>query len=576
MEMTTPDYLKDLRRRAEAVSSREVEQDIERMSVVEIQGPVHELRTHQIELELQNEELRKAQEELVVVRDELASLFDRAPVGYLSLNEKGTILKANLTISEMLGVDRALLVKQPFSAFIVPDDQDIYYLHRKTLLESREKQTCELRLHHAETGSQWVRIVCLCAEDPDGGGIRLRATVSDISELKEAEQQRKAIESQMHEAQKLESLGVMAGGIAHDFNNLLMAVLGNVDLALDDLSPVSPARESMELVRTAAKRAAELSRQMLIYSGRGSFIKQPIDLNEVVVEMTHLLESVISKKIVLKFNLARGLPAIEADATEIRQVVLNLITNASEAIDQDAGTITLTTVVSGYNGGSLTGDHAAKGSAEGKYIRLDVTDSGCGMAEETRQKIFDPFFTTKFTGRGLGLAAVHGIVRGHNGLLQVTSTIGRGTTFTVLFPSSPLPVMKTPLDEPGDGIPGRVGVVLVADDERTVRTLMETTLARAGFEVLTARDGQEAVDLFREEQHRIDVVLLDLTMPHLSGVDAFHQIRQISTDVPVLLASGYNEEKVKENFTDDHRPTRYIRKPCRPIVLVRIVQSVMK
>jgi len=565
MKDSTPDYLHELRRRAEAVSHREVEEDIEAMSAAEIQVLIHELRTHQIELELQNEELRRVQEELVEARDNLASLFDHAPVGYLSLSDKGMILKANLTIAEMLRVDRAQLLNQPFSAFIIPEDQDTYYLHRKKLLDCGEPQVCEIRLKGTGDDTRWARITCIRIDDTDGG-MRMRATVSDVTELKEAERERQKIERQMHQAQKMESLGVLAGGIAHDFNNLLMAVLGNVDLALDDLSPVSPARESIELARTSAKRAAELSRQMLIYSGKGSFLKQPIDLNEVVQEMAHLMESVISKKISLKYELSAGLPAIEADATEIRQVALNLITNASEAIGEEAGTITVSTTLSRYDEDK---------SGNGRYVRLEITDTGGGMTEETRLKIFDPFFSTKFTGRGLGLAAVHGIVKSHDGVMQVLSTVGHGSTFAVHFPVSDQPAVKAPVDEPQAGAQGLVGVVLVADDERAVRLLMERTLTRAGFEVLTACDGQEAVDLFREERHRVDVVLLDLTMPRMNGAEAFRRIREISSDVPILLASGYTEEKAIQSFADDLRPSGFICKPCRPIILVRIVQSVL-
>ena len=344
----------------------------------------------------------------------------------------------------------------------------------------------------------------------------------DITDRKRAEDEWQALQRQVQHAQKLESLGVLAGGIAHDFNNLLMGILGNADLALNELSPMSPACRSLREIEKASLRAAELSKQMLAYSGRGRFVVEPISANELIEEMTHLLEVSISKKAVLKYNFAENLPSFCGDVTQVRQVVMNLITNASEAIGDKSGVIALST-------GAMHCDRAYLDDAdkvlrtgleeplpEGIYTYFEVADTGCGMDAATIEKIFDPFFTTKFTGRGLGMSAVLGIVRGHKGAMKIYSEVGKGTTFKILFPAIEVP-------DDGDAIEGqgeaeertwtRTGTVLVADDEDVVCAVARKMLERLGFSVLTASDGHEALEIFRERADEIVCVLLDLTMP---------------------------------------------------------------
>jgi signal transduction histidine kinase/ActR/RegA family two-component response regulator len=378
-----------------------------------------------------------------------------------------------------------------------------------------------------------------------------------IAESKQAEEEKLALERQVRHAQKLESLGVLAGGIAHDFNNILMAILGNADLALDELSPMSPARGSIREIKKAAKRAAELVKQMLAYSGKGRFVVEPIDAGGLIEEISHLLEVSISKKSVLKHNLAENLPTFDGDVTQIRQVIMNLITNASEAIGDKSGVISLSTGAMGCDRAYLNDiNEVVRASLdeplpEGVYTYFEVADTGCGMDAETIEKIFDPFFTTKFTGRGLGMSAVLGIVRGHKGALKIYSEVGKGTTFKILFPANELPdngfALRRKDQAEGKDWLGS-GTVLVADDEETVCAVVKKMLELMGFSVLTAPDGREALKVFREHADEIVCVLLDLTMPHMDGEEAFRTMRRLHPGITVILCSGYNEQDATQRF----------------------------
>ena len=369
------------------------------------------------------------------------------------------------------------------------------------------------------------------------------------------------LERQLQQAQKMESLGVLAGGIAHDFNNLLTVVLGHAELALNEISPMSPVGESLTEITTAARRAADLSLQMLAYTGKAVFAVERVGLPELVEEMAHLLKTATPKKATLKLNLERGLPPIQADPSQIRQIVMNLIINASEAIGDRSGVITVSVGATRIDEASLRKTELRDDLPPGLYIHLEVADTGIGMDEKTRSLIFDPFFSTKFTGRGLGLAAVLGIVRAHKGTIKVYSEPGKGTTFTILFPAltdgekANRPPESTPLaDWRGQG------TILLVDDEESLMALGTRMLEHLGFTVLTASDGLKAVELYRERGKEIDLVLMDLTMPHMDGVEAFCELRRLNPEVPVVLASGYAVDDVSSRF-EDKIPSGIIQKP---------------
>jgi PAS domain S-box-containing protein len=374
------------------------------------------------------------------------------------------------------------------------------------------------------------------------------SVVRDITERKRDEEERRRLEEKMRHVQKLQSLGVLAGGIAHDFNNLLTAIQGNADLALLSLPPTAPARRHVKEIEGVVRRAAELCRQMLAYAGKGRFVVQRHDLSIVVREMTSILDASISKKAVLRYRLAPVLPAIEADATQLRQVIMNLITNASEALGEGSGIVSVFTGVMQCDRAYLEESALGQELPEGLYVYLEVADTGCGMDAETQQRIFDPFFTTKFTGRGLGLAAVLGIVRGHRGAIKVYSKPGQGSTFTILFPMAqgePAPADVTP--EVPTTWRGS-GTVLLVDDEEPVRNVAKEMLERLGFRVVTAADGREALATFRVHADRVVCVLLDLTMPRMNGVETFRELRGLRADLRIILSSGYDEQDAIQRF----------------------------
>ncbi len=374
-------------------------------------------------------------------------------------------------------------------------------------------------------------------------------TALDITERKKAFTEKINLEKQIQHVQKLESLGVLAGGIAHDFNNLLMAILGNADLALAQISPVAPGRENIVAIEKASQRAAELCKQMLAYSGKGKFVLKALNLTEVVREMGHILEVSIAKTVVLKYNFAEPLPAVMADPTQIHQVVMNLIVNASEAIGIKSGVISITTGAMECDRSYLAETYLDEELVEGPYVYVEVADTGSGMDKETRTRLFDPFFTTKFTGRGLGMSAVLGIVRGHHGAIKIYSEQGKGTTVKVLFPAEKglLPVSGQKEVPGGQQWQGQ-GLILLVDDEETVRTVGKQMLEFLGFSVVTAADGIEALARYREYRDTVRCVILDLTMPHMGGAETFRELRRINQGVRVIMSSGYNEQEVTQHF----------------------------
>ncbi len=432
-----------------------------------------------------------------------------------------------------------------------PDDREQAYRTYKDYIAGRRSDyRVEFRQRTASGDWKWVLSLGKILEwDRDGMPLRMMGTHTDIDERKQAEVDRLEMERRLLHAQKLESLGVLAGGIAHDFNNLLMAILGYADLALLEVSPVSPARPSLEEIINASHRAADLCRQMLAYSGRGKFVIERLQMGEVVQEMMHMLKTCISKKVLLNLNLAKDVPPIEGDPAQIRQVLMNLVINASEAIGERSGVVTISTGARYCDAEYLRETLLDDSLPVGLYVSLEVSDTGCGMDRETQARIFEPFFTTKFTGRGLGMSAVLGIVRGHKGSLKVYSEAGKGTTFHLLFPAS------VEAEEPSTRAVGPStewrgsGTILLVDDEETILGVARLMLEKLGFSVITAGDGREAIEIYRMRGHEIAVVLLDLTMPHMNGEEAFRELRRIDPAVRVILSSGYSEHEIAARFS---------------------------
>ena len=497
---------------------------------------------------------------------------DRAADAVFWVDENARFIYVNQAACRSLGYSREELLSMTvhdidpaFPAEVWPDHWSDLKKHTALVFESR---------HRAKDGR--VFPVELSANYQEYGGVGFNcAFARDISERKHDEEQRRKLESRVQEAQKMESLSVLAGGVAHDFNNLLMGVLGNAELALLDLSPVSPARESVEKIRMAALRAADLARQMLAYSGKGSFVVGSVNLSELVSEMGRLVQSSLTSDALVEYHLEEEMRPVSADVTQIRQLVMNLMSNACEALGDGGGLVDVSTGMMECDEECIRLALFSDGCSEGWYAFLEVSDTGAGMDAATVDKMFDPFFTTKFTGRGLGLAAVSGIVRGHGGMIFVDSVLGRGTTIRVLLPAAS--DENAVRSEDTDGIEFRAGdgsVVLLVDDDTSVLDVGARMLEGAGFRVITATDGHDALHAFEKHTAEIDCVVLDLTMPGMGGEDTYEQLRRMDRDVPVILGSGYFHAELREQFKDKGFAA-VLQKPYRREHLVRTVAAAL-
>ena len=510
-------------------------------------------------------EQKRHEQSLQESAERFRKIFSFAPDPLTISTPDGRLLNCNEAFCKMAGYAEAELSgRNPTEVGLWIDSKQREAMYTE-LAQKGQIAGLEAKLRRKDGK---VAIMRVSARRVDIGGQTLILTGGqDVTDQRNLEQQ-------VLHTQKLESLGVLAGGIAHDFNNLLTGILGNADLALAELSPVAPARESLEAIETAARRAAELCRQLLAYSGKGRFLVQPLNLMDLVQEMGHLLLVSISKKVVLNYHFAENLPAIEADATQIRQTVMNLIANASEAIGDRSGVISITTGLAHCNADYLKGCFAADGIAPGDFVCLEVADTGPGMDKATQDRIFDPFFTTKFTGRGLGLAAVLGIVRGHKGALKLYSEVGRGTAFKLLFPAADSQARGVPSHMAKDKVWKGHGQILLVDDEETVRNLTRRMLERVGLTVVSAEDGRQAVEAFKRIMAEVDLVILDLTMPQLDGEACFRELRLIKPDLKVILSSGYSEQDVVNLFAGKGL-AGFIQKPYTNDELIAKVREVL-
>ena len=498
-------------------------------------------------------ERKMAEKALREAEKRYRTLVEQMPaVTYIAaLDDKSSTTFISPQIESFLGVSPQVYTDNPnyLDEHLHPDDHDRVLEEIAVCHQTEEPFLSEYRMISQTGDTIWFRDEAIIIKSDKGIPLFIQGIMTNITDRKHAEQEQLNLERQVLHAQKLESLGILAGGIAHDFNNMLTGILGNADLALFDLPPVSPVRQNIKDIETAANRAAELCQQMLAYSGKGHSVIEQVDLSELVREMFHILEVSIKKKVTLKYKFPDNPVVIMADATQIRQVIMNLITNASDAIGNKNGVISISTGFIQYNSSFLYDRYTDENLQEGLYAFLEVIDTGCGMDESIRQKLFDPFFTTKVNGRGLGLSSVQGIVRGHKGALKVYSEPGKGTTFRILLPASDtIELIKPFTSEDSEEEWKGHGTVLLADDEETVRKVGRYMLERLGLKVILAVDGHDAVEIFRARHNEIDCVLLDLTMPNMDGEEAFKEMKKIRNDVRVILSSGYSGQELLKHF----------------------------
>jgi PAS domain S-box-containing protein len=496
-------------------------------------------------------------------------------------NDRYTMLYLNDHVEKLTGFpkedflsDRRCLVD-----LFHPDDSAGIFEKVNRAVSLRQPFELLYRIRHRHGDWRWVEEqgTGVWSKD-DRELLYLEGLMTDVTERENHAEQRRRLEERIRQSQKLESLGVLAGGIAHDFNNLLVGVLGHAELARMELPADSPVLKTIGHIERAAQRAADLARQILAVSGKGRFLTEWVDVSALVESMSPTLKAAVSGPAELQMRLGKNLPALRANADQLRQMITHLVDNACDALHGRPGVITVAT-------GGMEADHEYltetlldDGLPAGYYVYIEVTDSGEGMDRDTVERVFDPFFTTKFTGRGLGLPAVLGIVRGHKGALRVTSAAGVGTTVRALLPR-PATMEENPTSTEGGvemGSERKRGAltILVADDEEIVRTVAQMALERYGYHVLTADDGEETVRVFRENACDISAVLLDLTMPKVGGEEAFRRIREIRADVPVLLSSGYDEQESTDQFAGQGL-AGFVQKPYRPQELIQRLRAVL-
>ncbi len=453
-------------------------------------------------------------------------------------------------------------------------------IHQEDAEEHREKWShavrsggvfeneCRFR-RSADSSHRWHLCRAVPLRDPDGRVAKWFGTCTDIDDQKRTGEA-------MRQAQKLESIGLLAGGVAHDFNNLLTGILGNTSLVLDELPANSSLRPMLQNVMLASERAADLTRQLLAYSGKGRFFVQSSDLSVLVREIGSLIQSSIPKKVQLRLQLQPDLPLVEIDSAQIQQLIMNLVINGAEAIGEDrVGVVTVSTLLRDVDNRFIANNHFALDPVPpGRYVAIQVRDNGCGMDESVRAHIFDPFFTTKFTGRGLGLAAALGIVRGHHGSIRIETEPGNGTLFEVLLPAGAAAALQPAPADPSRELRG-AGSILVVDDEDLVRGIAKATLEHYGYTVLEAENGQEGIRLFREHADEISLVLLDMMMPVMGGGEALQAIREIRRSVPVIASSGYSEIVAKERFGGQGLAA-FLQKPYSARILADRVKQVLE
>jgi two-component system cell cycle sensor histidine kinase/response regulator CckA len=692
-----PEQAAELRRRAEEMSLKTAVQspeNLEALSPEETQQTIHELRVHQIELEMQNEELRRAQTELDAARERYFDLYDLAPVSYCTISEKGLILEANLTAATLLGVARGALVKQPFSRFILKEDQEIYYLHRKQLFEKGESQEFELRMVKIDGTPFWGLLKATAAQDGDGAHV-CRLVLSDITVRKQAEvalksseefirdilssideafvvidrdyqiisanrafceqtgmplahiigkhcyeishcltrpchevdpqcackrtfetgepsifvykltdeecnqthleiktyamkdeagnvksvieiindiTERTNLETQLRRSQKMEAVGTLAGGIAHDFNNILTAIIGFGYLALMEMGPEDPQRQNIGHILEGADRAAHLTNDLLIFSRKQVSQKGPVDLNEIIGKVEKFLVRVIGEDINCSFALHNEPIVVYADPHQLEQVLMNLATNARDAMAK-VGDLVISAEQILVENDFVTIHGYGK---PGRYALLTISDTGEGMDEATRKKIFDPFFTTKEVGKGtgLGLAVVYGIVKEHEGFINVYSEPGSGTSFKIYLPLISSDVLEEEITYEKESPTQGTETILLAEDDKSVRELVSTVLEQQGYTVIQAVDGKDAVKKFMENRETIHLLLSDLIMPKMHGKEAYDEMKVWRPDLKVIFASGYAPDFIRQKMLLESNVV-LIHKPILPYALLKKVRSIL-
>ena len=531
----------DLRQRAEQIAKTKSDLAVDNIASLtpeDIQQVFYELQVHQIELEMQNEALRQAQVDLELSHERYFDLYDLAPIGYLTLNPKGIIQEANLTASLLFNVPRESLIQRPITHYILPADQDIYYLHMRKLHEHQIAQTYELRLQRSDQPSFWGIITATLSDN----GERCRFVISDITQRKEAEEAAQASHLQLKEAlhklektqelliqqERLAAVGQLAAGIAHDFNNILAVLTLYVELSLQT-SNVMHIHERLHVVLQHVQHAASLVKQILDFGRRSVLNMKPLDLIPCLQNQLALMSQSLPENITLNFTAEDNTYTVHADLTRIQQLLINLILNARDAMP-DGGQLFIKVT----RPSQLLPD-----MPEDNWVCITVRDTGQGMSDETMKHVFEPFFTTKPPGQGtgLGLAQVYGIVKQHKGFIDVTSEQGTGTTFVIYLPHTV--EKKAPVISPPQLPEGQGETILIVDDNAYFLKAMADFLTMMQYKTHQASNGAEALAFLQTHSDKVDVVLSDLVMPEMSGRELWQAMREQDIHIPIIMISGH-------------------------------------
>jgi PAS domain S-box-containing protein len=509
-------------------------------------------------------ERKKAEDALRSSEQKLKTILEISNSGILITLSDGTITFSNFRMSELFGYSAEEIVTINYSELVHPDQRTIGSARLLDLSAQKQIQITTDRLYQRKDGTTfWGYVSGRIMFGVEGTLSSILLTITDISAIKNSEHERRLLEEQFHHAQKLESLGVLAGGIAHDFNNILTVILGHCYMGRENLYSGLDYKAVFQQIEDATNRAADLCRQMLTYAGKSPLVQTRINLWLLVDQVVKMLQAAIKKNVTIEIGRKRVVKEINGDSGQLQQIIMNLIINAAEAIGDNQGTIRVALTRAVVEADTTEKDTFGTDILPGGYVCLEVSDTGCGMDEESRKRIFEPFYTTKFTGRGLGMSAIRGIVKAHDGILHLTSTPGVGTSFKVCFPvpeisddATPVSAVSTPSGKVG-------GTVLLVDDEQIIRDMAEMLLEALGFSAVTASNGSEAVKMYRERDSEIDVVLLDLIMPVMGGVEAYHNLRTINPVLPIIICSGYGVESLSGAIdNDDH--AGFVHKPYKP------------
>ena len=544
---------------------------LENMGTLGMSTVIEELRIHQVEIELQNEELRRSQEETQKVRARYEDLWQLSPVGYVILDEFLRIKAVNRSAQELFNRSRDVLLESPFTSFLLSDNQvavhlllemptagEIFPTHKVYLVRRDGSfRTCQLicKPFIGESGEKNIQVVLTDISELEKAHDILE--MENLSERKQAREEKRRLQAQLQQSQKMEAIGTLAGGIAHDFNNILAIILGNAELASNDVPDSNPASEFLKEIRRASIRAKNMVRQLLSFSHKTEEESSPIDMAPIIKESMKMLRSAIPASVEFKLHISNDLCSVMGDASQINQIVMNLVTNAVDAMSKLGGVldVTLKNII-------LHQEKTCFGRvlSPGPYVRLRMRDRGEGIEPEIVDRIFEPYFTTKEVGKGtgMGLSVIHGIVKRHGGGILVESELGKGTVFEIYFPALE---NKTEVGEEPDGEIKRGSErVLFVDDEESMVNLNRKRLERLGYQVKSTAKPEEALEWFKADPEQFDVLLTDMTMPRMSGDRLAAEVLKIRPNMPVIICTGYSE-RMSAQKAEVLGVRKYIEKP---------------